>query len=81
MSEADLFQSRARALGISPKTLAARTRRSLKVAREIIEKLALPYDEIDNSVEGALAPLLEQFSAFEQSILETVKWLEEPIGS
>jgi hypothetical protein len=80
MSE-DLFQSRAKALGISPKTLASRTRRSLKAARIILEKLAMPWDEIDNSVESNLAPLLDEFDRFEKSIDESVKWLLDPIGS
>jgi hypothetical protein len=79
--EADLFQSRARALGISPRTLAARTRRSLASARKTLEALARPYADIDNSVESNLQPLLREFDEFEASITETVKWLEEPLGS
>ena len=81
MSDAELFQSRARALGVSPRSLAARTRRSLKSAREIIAKLALPYADIDNSVEGAQRELMAEFDHFEKTIGETVGWLEEPIGS
>lgn len=78
--EAEMFQSRAKAIGCSPRTLAARTRRTLKAARVMLEKMALPYDEIDNSVEANLKTLLLAFDEFEKSILETVVWLEEPLG-
>ncbi len=81
MTDADLFQSRAKALGISPRRLAAQTRRALKSARSILEKLALPYAEIDNSVEMNLRDLLRAFDEFESSIADSVKWLEEPLGS
>ena len=77
----ELFQSRADAIGIKPKVLAARTRRSLASAKAILEKLALPWADIDNTVESNLAQLLNEFDTFEASLEDTIKWLLDPEGS
>lgn len=78
---ATLFQSRAQAIGIKPKVLAGRTRRSLASAKAILEKLALPWADIDNTVEFNLASVLDEFDKFEASLDDSIKWLLDPEGS
>lgn len=76
-----MFESRAQNLGLvggrSPKAMAARTKRSLVSIRARIEKLALPYAEIDEGVEIQLQDLLVEFDEFENKITETAEWLLE----
>lgn len=63
--------------GRTPARLAAQTKRSLDNIREQLGKLALPWDEIDNSVDGQLQELLSAFDKFERHVQDSVKWLEE----
>lgn len=67
---------------MTPKRLAAQTRRSLNSARATIERLAIPWADIDNSVEVELRDLLEAFDKFEKGVKESVDWLleEAPYG-
>lgn len=81
MNKTDLLPTRAQCVSVSPKTLAARTRRTLKSVRKQLQPLAQPYIDVDNSVEGALDDLLTAFDAFEKHIEDTVTWLNEQPGS
>jgi hypothetical protein len=76
-----MFETRAQALHIKPKVLAARTRKSLASCREQMMRLAAPWADIDNSVEGALQELLGAFDDFSKQIDETVDWLNQEVGS
>lgn len=76
-----MFPTRAQDLGIKPKVLPARTRKSLAFHREALTKLALPYADIDNSVEGALQDLLTAFDSLEDHVTSTAEWLNEEMGS
>lgn len=62
---------------MTPKRLAAQTRRSLNSARATLERLAVPWAEIDNSVEVSLATLLDAFEDFERDLKGSVEWLLE----
>ena len=72
-----LHQTRAEAIGCKPKVLAARTKRSLKSIRERISKLATPWEEINDNLRLEVPELLARFDAFEESIDETVDWLNQ----
>jgi len=72
-----LFPTRSEQIGIKPRVLAARTRKSLGSIRERIEELSRPWVEIDNSIEGARDELVAQFDEFARSIEESIRWLEE----
>lgn len=77
----DMFPTRGyQAIGgnITPKQLGARTKRNLAYLRQKTEGLALPWSDVDNSVEGALSELMVAFDKFEQHINESVEWLNEP---
>lgn len=63
--------------GWTPKRLAAQTRRSLNSARAKLERLAVPWAEIDNSVQYNLDTLLAAFDEFERSLEDSVEWLLE----
>lgn len=73
-----LLQSREQALGVSAKSLAARTKKSLGSLRQQITNLFLPWQEIDESVNGAVDELLLAFGKFEEHINGSVEWLKEP---
>ena len=77
MAQRSLFVSRAQAIGIKPKVLASRTKRSLKTMRGQMENLATPWVDIDNSLSGALDDLLRAFDDFSKAVDESVSWLEE----
>ena len=62
---------------MTPTRLAAQTRRSLNSARATLERLAVPWAEIDNSVEVSLATLLDAFEDFERDLKGSVEWLLE----
>jgi hypothetical protein len=81
MSQLTMFETRAQAIGISPKTLAARTRRTLTSVRKQIEALAVPWAEIDNSVLTEAQMLLRAFDAFDRYITETIDWLNQQPGA
>ncbi len=70
---------RAMAGPMTPKKLAAVTRRSLNSARATLERLAIPWQDIDNSIQGSLDTLLDAFDQFEREILAAVEWLEEEV--
>lgn len=76
-----MFPSRAQNLGIKPKVLAARTMKSIALQRERLTQLALPYAEVDNSVESSLQDLLAAFDTFAAHIKDTTQWLEQQPGS
>lgn len=63
--------------GVTPKVLAARSRKAIANIESQIEKLSAPYAEVDNSVEGAVMELSSAFDKFKARILETQKYLEE----
>lgn len=81
MPAPNLFPTRAQALGVKPKVLLARTRKSLAYHREQLSKLAMPFAEVDNSVEGKLQELLAAFDDFQRHLISTAEWLNEEIGS
>jgi len=62
---------------MTPKRLAAQTRRSLNSARATLERVAAPWAEIDNSVEYNLDKLLAAFDEFERDVQGSVEWLLE----
>lgn len=73
-----LLQSREQAIGVSARRLAARTKKSLGSLRRQISDLFLPWQEIDESVNGAVDELLLAFDKFEKHINDSVQWLKEP---
>jgi hypothetical protein len=73
-----LLQSREQAIGVSGRRLAARTKKSLAALRRTISALFLPWQEIDESVNGAVDELLLAFDKFEERINGSVEWLKEP---
>ena len=73
----DPLETRAQRIGVKPKVLASRSKRSLASIRKSMEKLAQPYQDIDESVAGALDELLAAFDGFEQHINGTVEYLME----
>jgi|GEM_PF-6514352 len=77
----DLFPSRAQDLNVKPKVLLARTKKSLNHYRAKLEQLALPYIDVDNSVQWALDELMEHFDDFEKHVIGTAEWLNEQIGT
>jgi hypothetical protein len=81
MSQLTMFETRAQAIGISPQTLAARTRRTLTSVRKQIEALGVPWAEIDNSVLTEAQMLLRAFDAFDRYITETIDWLNQQPGT
>ena len=80
-STRSMFPTRAQSLGIKPKVMLARTKKSLAHHREALTRLALPYADIDNSMEGALQELLAAFDAFEARVIGTANWLTEEPGT
>jgi len=76
-----MFESRAKKLGLvgnrSPKSMAARTKKSINKIKERIEVLAAPYAEIYNPLELDLQSLLDHFDEFAASIDEAIEFLEE----
>jgi len=75
-----MFESRATTLlptGTTAKVLCARTSKAITEIKSRIEKLATPYEEIDNSVTGAVSELMSAFEKFEQHIKDTQRYLEE----
>lgn len=73
----DSLETRAQRIGVKPKVLAARSKRSLASIRKNLEKLAEPYTDIDESVASALEVLLASFDEFENYINGTVEYLME----
>lgn len=76
-----MFETRAQAIGVKPKVLAARTFKNIAFIRERLMKLTAPWADVDNSVENALQDLLGQFDAFEQTIRDSVEWLNGEAGT
>lgn len=77
MKPPSLFPTRAQAIGIKPKILLARTRKALAHHRYALAKLAEPYRDVDNSVEGALLELLAAFDIFQGYLITTAEWLNK----
>lgn len=73
-----LLETREQALGVSAARLAARTNQSLATMRAQIERLYRPWQEIDESVRGAVDELLSAFDRFEEHVKGSVEWLREP---
>lgn len=77
----DLFPTRGDLLlpaNVTPRRLAARTKRSLTSIRQRIEALSGPWIEVDGAVEFELESLLDAFDRFERTIDGSVKYLNEP---
>ena len=77
-----MFETRAKTLlptGVTPKVLRGRTLRSVSSIKERIDSLALPYADVDTSVEAAKQRLMFAFEEFERHVLETQKYLEESL--
>ena len=77
-----MFESRAQTLlpsGVTPRVLRGRTMKSVASIKERIDLLALPYAEVDNSVEAAKQHLMAAFEEFERHIIATQKYLEEEL--
>lgn len=72
-----LIETRAEAIGVKPKVLAARTKRSLKNIREKITALSAPWEEINDGLRLEVQELLDHLDEFERSVDETVEWLNE----
>lgn len=72
-----LLQTREQAIGVSSKRLAARTKKSLAAMRRQIVGLFGPWQEIDESVNGAVDELLLAFDKFDDHINGSVEWLKE----
>jgi hypothetical protein len=75
-----MFETRGKTIlptGTTPKVLRARTTKAVTEIRKRIEQLAVPYEEVDNSVTGAVGELLSAFDKFEQHIKDTQRFLEE----
>lgn len=81
MNQLTMFETRAQAIGISPRTLAARTRRTLTSVRKQIESICVPWEEIDNSVITQAKLLLEACDSFDQHINTTIEWLNQQPGT
>lgn len=82
MTHSPWFASRAATLlpsGVTPKVLRARTTKSVAELRKRIEQLSAPYEEVDNSVQGALHILMAAFDQFEERIKETQRYLDETL--
>ena len=73
-----MFPTRAEQIGVKPKVLRARTLKSLAYHRSGLERLAMPYTDIDNSLESALQDLLQAFDIFQTRVIETADWLNDP---
>jgi hypothetical protein len=76
-AQSTMFETRAQALGIKPKVLANQTRRTLASVRKQLTPLARPWIDIDNSIDGALDDLLRAFDKFEQSINDSIEYLNQ----
>jgi hypothetical protein len=63
--------------GITPRTLAARSKKAIEEIEKRIDALAEPYADVDNSVEGARQELAAAFDKSKATILDTQRYLEE----
>jgi hypothetical protein len=82
MTHSPWFSSRAETIlptGITPKVLRARTTKSVAEIRKRIEQLSAPYEEVDNSIRGAVQVLTAAFDQFEERIKETQRYLDEAL--
>lgn len=73
----ELLPTRAQQIGCKPRVLRARTVRALNEIRKRIERLAVPYEDIDSNIELYKQELLAKFDEFEQHIKDAQEWLEE----
>lgn len=76
-----MFPTRAENVGVKPKVLLARTKKSLTFHKDGLTKLALPYADVDLSVEGAFQDLLAAFDTFEAHVVATAEWLNQEPGT
>ena len=79
MKQSALIKSRAEQIlptSTSPKKLAAQTKKNLAFIRQKISELSIPWQDIDNSIAGSEATLMDAFDVFERDINEAVKYLE-----
>jgi len=67
--------------GTTPKTLAARSRKAIAEIEKRIDELAMPYEDIDNTVEGARQELAAAFDKFKRQIMATQNYLEQSEGT
>lgn len=63
--------------GMTPKKLAAKTRRKIAFIRQKISELSAPWQDIDNSMASAESDLMAAFDVFEARLNDSVKYLEE----
>lgn len=65
------------AAGITPARLRARSMTAIAEIEKRIDALAAPYEDIDNSLQGARDELAAAFEEFKIRILDTQRYLEE----
>lgn len=69
--------TRAQMLGIRPKAMAERTKSRLATLRERAAALAVPWIDVDGSVQTAADELARAFDAFAAHIDGSVEYLNE----
>lgn len=72
-----MMQTREQLIGVSGKTLAARTMRTVASVRAQVAGLGAAFEDVDNSVVGAADELMRHFDDFERAVREAVDYLKE----
>jgi hypothetical protein len=73
-----MMQTREKLIGVSGKTLAARTMRTVASVRAQVSGIGAAFEDVDNSVVGAAEDLLRQLDEFERTVRDSVEWLKLP---
>jgi len=62
---------------VTPRRLAARTKRNISHVRKKIQQLADPWIDVDSAIEFAVDELLVHLDEFEGRVDESITYLEE----
>lgn len=69
-------RTREKLIGVSGKTLAARTMRTVNSMRAQCTGIGMAFEDVDMTVVSAGEQLMAAFEEFEQAVRESVEWLK-----
>lgn len=72
-----VLRTREKLLGVSGKTLAARTMRTVGSMRAQCVGIGMAFEDVDNTVTAAGEDLMAAFEAFETAVRDSCEWLKQ----
>lgn len=75
--QSKMLQTRAELLDVKPKVLASRVIRRLQNIRAQIDGIGAAFEDIDQTVVSGGNELLAAFEEYEQTVKDSVEWLNQ----